>query len=153
MTAAPRFSNQWDVLLDVARELRAARAAGDPGQVAKGRLTQAEADDRARLSCALVTMWTHIVERTVFDHLDSYASLGASWYAIRRDLAGAVDRAAARAARAPADLALRDFADCVRALLWQMQPTGSTDLPHILWVHGFNAMLATRRAAHARKAA
>lgn len=151
----PRYFNDWDILRDVARAMLALRAKGFPAQIAKAAMTQAQADDRLRLADAQVRLWTHVVDRTPFDTADPIASLGASWLEMRADIAAAVERADAQAARRPADQSLRDYADGLRAIAAQLAPVDRPrlDQPHIVFCHDFNLRLRESRQAPQAKAA
>lgn len=140
---APRFHADWEGLALVAERLRDDRAAGDPRNVEAGRLTQQQADDRARVSNALALQWRAIARREPIPWLD------AGHAEIRADLESAAAATARQAAKTPqatvqlgaAQVRYADFAEGVAALLWQQQPYRvGTETPRIVFVHTINQM-------------
>lgn len=153
MTARPRFADDWEGLAATAERLRDDRAREDPGYVAGGRLTQAQADDRARISGALAQQWRAIARREPIPHLHATPA------EIRHDLERAVQSTAKRAESAP-DVAVQigaalrtyaEFAQAVAALHWQQQPyREGTQTPLIVFIHTLNRMARARQAERSR---
>lgn len=148
MTPHPPFADDWAGLAAVAERLCADRAAGDPRQLEAGRLTQAQAEDRARVSGALAAQWRAIADRRPIPWLD------ASSAEILADLERAAEATARHAARSPdatiqlgtAPIPYTRFAEAVAALHWHQQPyRAGTDTPRIAFVHGLNLMIRAER--------
>jgi hypothetical protein len=150
MTTDPPFADDWEGLAAVAERLRDDRARGDPEQVNAGRVTQAQADDRARIAQALALQWRAIVRREPVPWLDAHPA------EILADLAAASTAAARRAAERPNDqvqlgaalVPYPRFAQGIAALLWQQQPyRDGTHMPRIVFIHTLRQLMQAERAA------
>lgn len=136
----PPFYNDWPGLATLAGQLLAARLAGDPEQVAGGRITQAAADDRARIMHAVVAIWRAVVRREPLPELAAFHA------EIRQDLANVRSGAAARLAAAPSNTTFERQLAGIEALVWNHRPCmPGADLPWILHVHEINVELRRRR--------
>ncbi len=145
MTNPTRFLHEHAALLTIATRLRDDRAAAYPRAVETGKLTAEDAAEKGACAAALVALWQHVVAETPFDVRVPLTSLGASWHQLTRDLDAALAASEARARKAPTDQVRRDAADCLAAMRLHMTPTGSTGLPHIVFVHDFNLWSRAKR--------
>lgn len=156
MIAKPPYADDWEGLAAVAERLRDDRARDDPKYVQAKKLTQRQADDRARVSQALALQWRAIARREPIPWLDAGHS------EIRADLEAAAASTERRAACDPqtavqltsTQLPYSTFADAVAALLWQQQPyRDGTDTPRIVFIHSINQMAREERAKRPAKPA
>lgn len=148
MTGKPLYADDWRGLAAVAERLRDDRARDDARYVEAEKLTQQQADDRARISNALALQWRAIVRR------ETIPSLDAGPLEIRLDLEAAYASTAKRAKLKP-DVAVQlgigqvsyaQFASAIEALLWQQQPfRDGTDTPRIVFIHEINQQARAER--------
>jgi hypothetical protein len=146
--AKPPYADDWEGLAAVAERLRDDRARDDLKYVQSKRLTQQQADDRARASQALALQWRAIARRQPIPWLD------AGHVEIRADLEAAAASTARRAAGdshtvvqlGATQVPYSTFAEAVAALLWQQQPyREGTETPRIVFIHSINQMAREER--------
>jgi len=136
----PRLYNDWRGLAATAAQLLARRREGDARRVEAGEIAQAEADDRARIMGAVVTIWRAVVDGAELPQLGAYHA------EIRDDLLTLAFDTRHRAAARPDDAALQHLAAHAAALKWIHRPClPGHDMPWILHVHAAN--LAMRSAS------
>lgn len=140
MTGTPPFYSDWLGLAELAEQLLSQRLAGDPEAVKASKLTQAQADDRARVMGAVVMIWRAIVRR------EPVPPLAATHAEIRLDLDRARAALSARAAAAPTNTAFAQQLERAVALEWNHRPCmPGSDLPWIMQVHAANQTIRRSR--------
>lgn len=136
----PPYYGDWRGIAAFAEQLLAQRLAADPEAVKATKITQAQADDRARVMGAVVAAWRAIVRR------EELPTLQATHAEIRLDLANARAALSARSAAAPGNTTLAQQLALVVALEWNHRGCmPGADLPWILHVHEANMIVRRRR--------
>jgi len=139
-----------EAMLALAKRLLADRERLYPGAVAAGRMTREAASLAIGCMRALVDQWRAIAARDPVEPGDPFARHGVSHYAIRRDLAEASARAAARAAAAPGDEHAAALAEAVAAMAWAQRPWApGMETPHCTFLNDLNRQIAVDRAGAA----
>jgi hypothetical protein len=136
----PPFYSDWPSLAAFAEQLLAQRLTADPEAVKANRLSQALADDRARVMGAVVAVWRAIVRREPVPELQAFHA------EIRLDLASARAAFSARSAAAPGNTSLAQQLALAVALEWNHRGCmPGADCPWILHVHEANLIARRRR--------
>lgn len=154
MNARPALAHEWPALARAAARLLADRERGYPAAVAAGRLTQAEADVGIAAMRVLANQWRLIEAREPVPPIDDLAARHGTFAAIvLKQLRGAAEATAARAADRPEDAFAQVYAECVAALAWHQRPWDNAHgEPHILFVHALNLQLRRRATDFAQAA-
>lgn len=140
----PRFALDWEGLATMSEQLLADRIATDPGSVAAGKLTEAQADDRKRIMGSVVAIWWAVVRGAPMPELQ------ASHGEMRRDLADVRAKLSTVAAARPDNTTVARRLEAIVALEWNHRPCmPGHDLPWILHVHAAN-LIGRARAMEAR---
>ena len=116
----PRYADDAVILCDLAQHLLAERIAKYPAVVARGGMTQAQADDGIRTMRAVATRWTMIPLRDLANPRPAATDI-ASEHEMRATLAAASARTAQIAAADPDNRDKADYAQAVAALLWHAE--------------------------------
>lgn len=139
MTAdTPRWAYRYEELEKIAQDLLAQRERGYPAQVAKGKMTQADADAGIATMAAIAADWHAVVTGKPLP------AQTISQAVKRKTLEHASRRCAMIASAKPHDRDAAEYAELVETLLWQQQDYFSTS--HIRWCHDLTLDL---RAAYA----
>lgn len=121
----PALAKDHARLAAVAAQLRDDRLAGDPAAVESGRLTAAQAHDRARIITAIASQWADFVAaRPLAPQSDRWHATGGREGATEqemRDTLAAILKIAA--GKRP------DLLDAVKALHWWQQPADRSPWP------------------------
>lgn len=150
MTTPPPGYRDWPALAAAAAHILAQRTAGDPAQVAAGKMTADQAAHRMKNATALARQWACVIDRTdaPADGWAWFESFGAHPLPVRLDLANVARNAAARAKADPANASAAELAAACAALAWWQRPQiAGDDMPHILHVHAANQFLRAVNAA------
>lgn len=135
----PAFYGDWRAIAAFAEQLLAQRVAADPEAVKANKISQAQADDRARVMGAAVAIWRAVVRR------EPVPALEATHAEIRLDLATARAALSGRAAAAPGNTTLAQQLAFAVALEWNHRGCmPGADLPWILHVHEANLLVRER---------
>jgi hypothetical protein len=139
VNGSPPLYGDWRSIAAFAEQLLAQRLAADPEAVKAGKLTQAQADDRARVMGAAVAIWRAVVRREPMPELQAYHA------EIRLDLASARAAISTRAAAAPENTTLAQQLALAVALEWNHRGCmPGADLPWIMHVHEANLLARER---------
>lgn len=142
----PARRDDWEGCHRLAERILADRQAKDPASLERGRLTEEQVKNRARIACALVTFWNRVLDLQPLPAVpDCHLDLGASLTELRAEVQALRDRTARVRAATPDDLEANADASIAAALWWHLQPVAPGSLPHI-WIAQDYAMF--ERAQH-----
>ncbi len=115
----PRWRNDRWLLAVVAAAIHAGREQGYPSRVARGEMTQPEADRAIRVAGAIAADWLAIAAlEAAPDWTDNPAQGGAWPWERGEELAAASQRARAAADEDPNNFERVGFADAIDTLIW-----------------------------------